>query len=195
MTEIARLTLEKKSRDNAEPRKGRSRRAKRASIHPEHVCQYGKFAGRTRSIWRGLSILPRRQRGHAGGAGGRSSTISHENGCEYWLAAHSMVGEKMSGFRRPFSMRCASGLLLPDAKLQAPSVFTRIMVASRGKPTRQDLQVFLAAGFSETAVLEIILAIAVKTISNYSNHVFHTDVDPVRGVSLKHRRWHRAGNL
>lgn len=66
-----------------------------------------------------------------------------------------------------------------DAKLQALSVFTRVMVASRGKPTRQDLQVFLAAGFSERQVLEIILAIAVKTISNYSNHVFHTDVDPV----------------
>ena len=72
-----------------------------------------------------------------------------------------------------------AGLLLPDAKLQALSVFTRVMVASRGKPTRQDLQAFLAAGFGERQVLEIILAIAVKAISNYSNHVFHTDVDPV----------------
>jgi alkylhydroperoxidase family enzyme len=51
---------------------------------------------------------------------------------------------------------------------------------SRAAASRpQDLQAFLAAGFSERQVLEIILAIAVKTISNYSNHVFHTEVDPV----------------
>ena len=95
------------------------------------------------------------------------------------MAAHSMVGEKMSGVPAPVLPALRAGLLLPDAKLQALSVFTRVMVASRGKPTRQDLQAFLAAGFGERQVLEIILAIAVKAISNYSNHVFHTDVDPV----------------
>jgi AhpD family alkylhydroperoxidase len=106
-------------------------------------------------------------------------TISHENGCEYCMAAHSVVGEKMSGVPAPVLNALRSGLPLPDSKLQALSVFTRVMVASRGKPTRQDLQAFLAAAFSERQVLEIILAIAVKTISNYSNHVFHTDVDAV----------------
>jgi AhpD family alkylhydroperoxidase len=106
-------------------------------------------------------------------------TISHENGCEYCMAAHSMVGEKMSGVPAAVLGALRSGLPLPDAKLQALSVFTRIMVANRGKPARQDLKAFLAADFSERQVLEIILAIAVKTISNYSNHVFHTEVDPV----------------
>ena len=106
-------------------------------------------------------------------------TISHENGCEYCMAAHSMVGEKMSGVPAPVLNALRAGLPLPDARLRALSVFTRIMVAGRGKPAGRDLQAFLAAGFGERQVLEIILAIAVKTISNYSNHVFHTDVDPV----------------
>lgn len=35
---------------------------------------------------------------------------------------------------------------------------------------------FLDAGFSEKQILEIIIARAVKTISNYSNHIFHTEV-------------------
>jgi hypothetical protein len=101
------------------------------------------------------------------------------------MAAHSMMGEKMSGVPAPVLNALRAGLPLPDAKLQALSVFTRVMVASRGKPTRQDLQAFLVAGFRERQVLEIILAIAVKTISNYSNHVFHTDVDPkFPGLSL-----------
>ena len=51
------------------------------------------------------------------------------------------------------------------------------MVQKRGNPTHQGTQQFLEAGFTEANILEIILAIAVKTISNYSNHVFHTPVD------------------
>ncbi|BCI85828.1 hypothetical protein NIIDMKKI_10340 [Mycobacterium kansasii] len=51
------------------------------------------------------------------------------------------------------------------------------MVESRGLPTAAELESFLAEGFAETDVLQVLLAIAVKTISNYSNHLFHTDVD------------------
>ena len=48
------------------------------------------------------------------------------------------------------------------------------MVASRRKPTPDELTALLGAGYTEKNVLEIILAISVKTISNYSNHVMHT---------------------
>ena len=44
---------------------------------------------------------------------------------------------------------------------------------------RLELATFLAAGYSERHALELVLAIAVKTISNYSNHLFHTQIDPV----------------
>jgi len=37
----------------------------------------------------------------------------------------------------------------------------------------------LAAGYTETDILEVLLAVAVKTISNYTNHLFHTPVDSV----------------
>ena len=36
-----------------------------------------------------------------------------------------------------------------------------------------------AAGFEERHILQLVLAIGVKTLSNYSNHLFHTPVDPV----------------
>lgn len=105
-------------------------------------------------------------------------TISRENGCEYCVAAHSMVGEKMSGVPAPVLKALRAGEPLPDAKLQALSEFTRIMVVNRGRPTPAELKTFLAAGYSEQQVLAVILAIAVKTISNYANHIFHTEVDP-----------------
>ena len=53
------------------------------------------------------------------------------------------------------------------------------MVVKHGLPDRNDVKAFLAAGYTEKDILEIILAIAAKTISNYTNHLFHTDVDNI----------------
>lgn len=181
MIEIARLTLEKKSRDNAEPRAKAALEAiqKGLGFIPNMYANMANSPSALETYGVGYNFF----RSDSGFTPAEQEvvflTISHENGCEYCMAAHSMVGEKMSGVPAPVLNALRSGLPLPDAKLQVLSVFTRVMVASRGKPARQDLQAFLAAGFSERQVLEIILAIAVKTISNYSNHVFHTDVDPV----------------
>lgn len=105
-------------------------------------------------------------------------TISRFNGCTYCMAAHSMIGEKMSKVPSDVLKALRAGTPLPDLRLQALSEFTRVMLTSAGKPTPRDLQQFLSAGFPERGVLEIILAIAVKTLSNYSNHVFHTQTDP-----------------
>jgi alkylhydroperoxidase family enzyme len=59
------------------------------------------------------------------------------------------------------------------------------MVEKSGLPSRSDVETFLAAGYSERQLLEIVLAIAVKTLSNYANHLFHTPVDEVFAA----RRW------
>jgi uncharacterized peroxidase-related enzyme len=105
-------------------------------------------------------------------------TISRENGCGYCMAAHSMIAERMSKVPAPVLDALRRGADLPDLKLQALATFTRIMLATRGRPGRDDVHAFMAAGYSERQVLEIILALAVKTLSNYVNHLFHTDVDP-----------------
>jgi uncharacterized peroxidase-related enzyme len=102
--------------------------------------------------------------------------ISRTNGCEYCVAAHSMLAD-MSKVPTEVTDALRDGQTLPDARLDALATFTTAMVESRGLPTATDLDAFLAAGFTETDVLQVLLAIAVKTISNYSNHLFHTEVD------------------
>lgn len=77
------------------------------------------------------------------------------------------------------------GRPIADAKMAALATFTRTLVKSRGFPSKADVQSFLAAGDSEQQILEIVLAISVKTLSNYANHLFHTPLDPV----FKARRW------
>ena len=69
------------------------------------------------------------------------------------------------------------GKEIPDAKMKALSEFTEIMNESRGNPTPEQAEKFLDAGYEESHILGIILAQSVKTISNYSNHIFHTEID------------------
>ena len=106
-------------------------------------------------------------------------SVSQANGCEYCMAAHSFLAEAASGVPADVTAAIRDSKTIPDIKLSALNVFTRVMVTKRGLPERADVEAFLSAGYKEKDILEIILAIAVKTISNYSNHIFHTDVDNI----------------
>jgi uncharacterized peroxidase-related enzyme len=105
--------------------------------------------------------------------------ISHENGCDYCVSAHSFIADAKSNLAAEVTDAIRDGRPIPDAKLAALADFTTIMVHKRGLPSKADVQAFIDAGYTERHVLEVILAIAVKTISNYSNHIFHTEVDEV----------------
>ncbi len=49
--------------------------------------------------------------------------------------------------------------------------------AGTSVPDTAKIKAFLDAGFAEKDILYIVLAIAVKTLSNYTNHLFATPVD------------------
>lgn len=106
-------------------------------------------------------------------------TISRRNGCSYCMAAHSMLAERVSQVPAEALAAIRAGRSIPDPRLDALAKFTDRMVETRGLPSQSDVQAFLDAGFEERHVLEVILAIAVKTLSNYSNHLFHTPIDEV----------------
>jgi len=104
-------------------------------------------------------------------------TISRYHECGYCMSAHSMLADKMSNVPEDVLGALRAGEPLPEPKLQALSLFVQKMVESRGNPSEADVSDFLSAGFSEDKVLQIILAIAVKTLSNYGNHVTKPAVD------------------
>jgi len=64
-----------------------------------------------------------------------------------------------------------------DPKLEALRVFTLKLVENRGWTSTEDLEAFLAAGFTKQNVLEIVVVIAHKVLSNYTNHIVATPVD------------------
>jgi len=68
---------------------------------------------------------------------------------------------------------------VPDKKLNALSELAAAMVVKRGELDASDVENFTDAGYSQTQILDVILAMSAKTISNYANHLFHTPVDDV----------------
>lgn len=103
--------------------------------------------------------------------------IAKLNHCEYCVSAHSMIADKMSNVPADVLDAIRSDKNIPDARLAALDVFTRIMVETKGNPTKDDVAAFRAAGFEDKHMLAIILALSVKVISNYSNHLFATELD------------------
>jgi len=68
---------------------------------------------------------------------------------------------------------------LPTAKLEALRTFTLQVVRSHANLTEAEVQAFLDAGFEERNILEVILGVAQKVMSNFTNHFAGTPVDQV----------------
>lgn len=103
--------------------------------------------------------------------------VSLENNCDYCVAAHSMVAAKMAGM--PISRLDAlrKEVALDNSRLNALVDFTRHIVRSRGFVGEPAVEKFLAAGFTKQQVLEALVCVAMKTLSNYTNHIAETPVD------------------
>lgn len=103
--------------------------------------------------------------------------ISQVNGCQYCTAAHSMIADKVSGVPANVLEAIRSGSTIPDERLAALFALTQSLVRNLGKPEAEKVAAFRQAGFTEQHVLNIILAISVKVLSNYTNLAFGTELD------------------
>lgn len=103
-------------------------------------------------------------------------TANYEHNCHYCMAAHSGLA-KMVGMRADDIEALRNGTLLSDAKLQALRHFTQRMISTRGWVEEREIEAFLAAGYTQQQVLEVILGIAIKVMHNYTNHIAKTPLD------------------
>lgn len=104
-------------------------------------------------------------------------TISRENGCRYCVAAHTMAG-RMVGLDEGTLQTVRNSQPLLDPKLAALSEFAAKVVNKRGQLNQHDVHDFLAAGYTQAQILDVLLAVSTKTISNYMNHMAQTPLDP-----------------
>jgi uncharacterized peroxidase-related enzyme len=103
--------------------------------------------------------------------------ISTENHCAYCVAAHSLIAKHMVKADPAIVDALRNGKPLPDSKLDALASFTCAVVKNRGAVCGQTLDKFITAGYSQAQVLEVVLGVAFKTLSNYTNHIINTPLD------------------
>ncbi|SDY83966.1 alkylhydroperoxidase AhpD family core domain-containing protein [Jannaschia faecimaris] len=103
-------------------------------------------------------------------------TNNRLNGCKYCMAAHTMLSQ-MGGVSEDVIEALRNDTPIADQKLEALRQFSTVIHESRGWPTDAQIEAFLAAGYTRQTILEVILGTALKTLSNYTNHLAETDLD------------------
>jgi uncharacterized peroxidase-related enzyme len=109
--------------------------------------------------------------------------VSIENVCEYCAAAHS-VGARFAKLPADVIDAVRERREIADERLQALREFAEVLVSKRGF-VKKEMTAFLEAGFSQEQVLEVVMAVSMKTLSNYANHLIDTPLDE----ALESVRW------
>ena len=104
----------------------------------------------------------------------QSINVEHE--CHYCVPAHTGIAHMMK-VDAALTEALRNRETLPNEKLQVLQNTTLSLVRNRGRVTDAELEKFYAVGYEERHILDIILGIAQKTMSNYTNHIANTPVD------------------
>ena len=115
-------------------------------------------------------------------------TVSAENACTYCVAAHSALAS-MVKIPQDILAELRDQKTLSDPKLNALRNFTLAEMEHRGWVPEQALNDFVAAGYEQCHVLEVITILAQKTMSNYFNHMAQTPLDDM----FKPMEWQPEG--
>lgn len=103
-------------------------------------------------------------------------TISWLNDCGYCVAAHTTLGEK-AGVPRDILRSIRADKPLKDVKQEALRLFVRNVMKRMGRPEESDLQAFYKAGYTPAQVMEVVLGISAKIMTNYVNLIAKTPLD------------------
>jgi len=103
-------------------------------------------------------------------------TINVEHECHYCVPAHTGIAHMMK-VDPALTEALRNDETLPDAKLQVLKETTLSIVRNRGNISGAEIETFYAAGYTQRQLLEIILGLSQKVISNYTNHIAKTPVD------------------
>lgn len=113
---------------------------------------------------------------------------SQANGCHYCVAVHSTIAD-MQKDEPAVTDALREGWPVLDARLDALRRLTEALVRGRGHAERE-IAAFLAVGYAPAQVLEVLVGIAMKTLSNYANHLLETPLD----AAFAARAWSPAGD-
>ena len=102
--------------------------------------------------------------------------VSQVNNCKYCLAAHTVVG-KMNGFTDQQVLEIRKAAISFDHKLAALAEFVKETATTRGEPSEGAVEALFKAGYTEASMIDILIVIGDKIISNYLHKITQLPVD------------------
>ncbi len=102
--------------------------------------------------------------------------VSQVNHCVYCLAAHTTLG-KMNGFTDEQIIEIRKGRASFDAKFDALAIFVKDITENRGKPSEAARANLFASGYTEANLVDIVMVIGDKMISNFLHGTTQFAVD------------------
>jgi uncharacterized peroxidase-related enzyme len=102
---------------------------------------------------------------------------SEENKCGYCAAAHSTIAKAFLSAPAETIAAVRDGKSLADPKQNALVNLVREIVRERGFASPATVAAFLAAGYEKPQVMELLLGVALKTVSNYLDHLSPAPID------------------
>ncbi len=103
-------------------------------------------------------------------------TINVEHECHYCVPPHTMIA-KSAGVDDATIEALRADQPLPDTKLEALRQFTLHLVRERGAVAPAEMDAFIAAGYTKQNILDVMVGLCHKVMSNYVNHLAQTPVD------------------
>lgn len=109
--------------------------------------------------------------------------VSEVNNCHYCQSAHTAIG-KMNGFTDEQILKIRSGNVSFDPKLDALAKFVKNITENNSHPSPEATEAFFAAGYTKANMVDTIIVIGDKVVSNYLNGVAGTPIDFPEAVAL-----------
>jgi uncharacterized peroxidase-related enzyme len=102
--------------------------------------------------------------------------IAEINGCNYCLSAHTYLGKNVAKLDDAEIVVNRSGGS-SDPKAAAAVRFAVRVLEERGHVDDADFNAVKAAGFTQAEIIEIVLHVALNSLTNYINVVAQTEID------------------
>lgn len=102
--------------------------------------------------------------------------VAELNGCEYCLSAHTYLGKNLAKLD-DVELDRNRAAESDDPKARAALQLAEKIVRTRGHVEAADVDAATSAGFSDAQIVEIILHVALNTLTNYVNTALATEVD------------------
>ncbi|WP_127477938.1 carboxymuconolactone decarboxylase family protein [Sulfurivermis fontis] len=102
--------------------------------------------------------------------------VSRYHACRYCVAAHSTIAD-MQGIPPAVVEAIRSDQPIADTRLEALRSMVNALLERRALLPDATLESFFSAGYTPAQLLDVLVGVAQKTLSNFTNHLAGTPLD------------------